>query len=621
MSPGFHPLPGRAHLTWDDGAPRSDTFGDVYFSAAGGFAETRHVFLDGIGAPGCFAGRQRFVLGELGFGTGLNFLALWDLWRKSAPPAARLHVVSIEGYPLSAADMAAAHAAFPELAPLAADLRARLPAAVAGFHRLRLEGGRVALTLLHGPAEGMLENLSGRFDAWFLDGFAPSRNPEMWTPAVFRRIARLCKPGARLATFSAAGAVRRGLAEAGFEVEKRPGFGAKRECLSGRFAGPAAPDEAPPWFAAPIPLAPGARVAVVGAGIAGRAAARAMEDEGFAVSLVGGDAAAAAPPRVLVAPRLAGPDDPYGRYMAQAFLMAHDALSLAGGSLHLPGGDADRQLEFARRLGWDDGLARPVTQAMAADLAGVAVTRGGLHFPAAGLADPAVCLPVDGIERAAQAPEDAEAVILAAGAWTGGLAPAAGLPLFANRGQVAFLPPMAASRAPRLPVSFGGHVTPAIEGVGHVLGSSYGRWNLADDPDGWGALRQADQDGMLAGLAQVLPGLADGWRTAPLAGWAGLRATTEDHLPMAGPLPDAEAFRAGYGDDMRHGRRIAGPSAPYLPRMYALTGLGSRGFQTALPAAELLASMLSGAPLPVDRAVAEALHPARFLVRDMRKRN
>ena len=275
MSPGFHPLPGRARATWQDGALRSEAFGDVYFSTAGGLAETRHVFLEGIGAPGCFAGRQRFVLGELGFGTGLNFLALWDLWRKSAPPAARLHVVSIEGYPLSTADMAAAHAAFSELASLAAELRDRLPPAVAGFHRLRLDGGRVALTLLYGPVHGMLENLAGRVDAWFLDGFAPARNPEMWTPEIFRRIARLSAPGARLATFSAAGAVRRGLAEAGFAVEKRPGFGSKRECLAARFTGPMAPDEAPPWFAAPAPLAPGTRVAVVGTGIAGRAAARA----------------------------------------------------------------------------------------------------------------------------------------------------------------------------------------------------------------------------------------------------------------------------------------------------------------------------------------------------------
>ncbi|MEQ9361019.1 MAG: tRNA (5-methylaminomethyl-2-thiouridine)(34)-methyltransferase MnmD, partial [Rhodospirillales bacterium] len=260
---------GTARLAWRDGVPCSAEFGDIYFSPKGGLGEARHVFLDGIGAPDVWRGRPRFTVGELGFGTGLNVLALWDAWRRRAAPDARLHIVSVEGFPLEPGDLAGAHTGFPELAPLAAELRAAYPRRVSGFHRLRLDGGRVALTLLFGPVADMLEKLTACVDAWFLDGFAPRRNPEMWSDAVFRQLARLSAPGARVATFSAAGAVRRGLAAAGFAMAKRPGFAGKLECLAGRLDALPLDDGDAPWYAAPPPLGPGAAVAVIGGGIAG----------------------------------------------------------------------------------------------------------------------------------------------------------------------------------------------------------------------------------------------------------------------------------------------------------------------------------------------------------------
>ena len=256
---------GTARLDWRDGVPCSADFGDIYFSPKGGLDEARHVFLDGIGGAGVWQGRPRFTVGELGFGTGLNVLALWNSWRRTAPADARLHVVSVEGFPLEPVDLADAHAGFPELAPLAAELRAAYPRRVPGFHRLRLDGGRIALTLLFGPAAEMLEKLAARVDAWFLDGFAPRRNPAMWTDAVFRQVARLSAPGARVATFSAAGAVRRGLAAAGFAMAKRPGFAGKLECLAGRFDAALMDDGGAPWYAAD-PVRHGGSVGTAGTG-------------------------------------------------------------------------------------------------------------------------------------------------------------------------------------------------------------------------------------------------------------------------------------------------------------------------------------------------------------------
>lgn len=631
---------GLAPLDWRDGAPRSAEFGDIYFSPRDGLGEARHVFLQGIGAPEVWRGRHRFTIGELGFGTGLNVLSAWDAWRRTADGAARLHIVSIEGSPLSHDDLARAHAIFPELGELAAELRAAYPRRVPGFHRLRLDDGRVALTLLFGPVAEMLEKLAARVDAWFLDGFAPRRNPEMWTDTVFRHLARLSAPAARVATFSAAGAVRRGLAAAGFAMVKRPGFAGKLECLAGRHDATPMDDGGVPWYAPPAPLDPGATVAVIGGGIAGRAAARALAREGFRPALFDANDGAAQPERVLISPRLAGPDDAYGRFMAQAFLQAEGrgGLPPASGALHLPPeAEVPRLQDFAARLGWDGGLARPVDAETASDLAGIKTPRGGMWYPAARLAPPAIVLPsaMRTTRVVSLAPADPgwrvglegggtetfDAVVLAAGPWSGALIPG-GIPgLRANRGQLCHLPATATSARLRLPVSFGGHLTPltgAGDGAMHVLGSSYRRWDLAGQGDGWRRLDDGDMASALDGLSGVFPDMAAAWRTAPLNGWAGLRATTADHLPFVGPLADVAAYEDAY-TNMHHGRRGDWPRAPYQRNAFVLTGLGSRGYQSAFLAAEILASTMAGMPSPVDREVATALHPARMLIRHLRR--
>jgi tRNA 5-methylaminomethyl-2-thiouridine biosynthesis bifunctional protein len=257
-------------LEWRDGAPGSARFGDSYFSREGGLEESRAVFLAGCGLPERWRGRALFRVGELGFGTGLNVLTLWDLWRRTRAPGQRLVVVSVEGFPLLAEEAARAHAAFPEIADLAARMRAQWPARSPGAHLLDFPEDGFALTVVHGEAGAALAEIEGAFDAWFLDGFAPARNPDMWRPDLFDRIAQLSAPGARAATFTVAGIVRRGLSEAGFVAEKRPGFGRKKERLEATFAGSGAE-------AAPDPLAPGAAadgdVIVLGGGIAGCALA------------------------------------------------------------------------------------------------------------------------------------------------------------------------------------------------------------------------------------------------------------------------------------------------------------------------------------------------------------
>ena len=239
--------PAESPLVLDDqGQPRSRLYGDVYFSTLDGLAESRAVFLQGCGLPEAWAGRRRFTVGELGFGTGLNILALLDLWRRTAPAGAWLDIFSIEAHPLAAEEAAAVLAAWPEVADLAELLVRRWPGRARGFHRLDLPEVRATLDLAVMEAGEALAGWTGTADAWFLDGFAPSANPQMWRQEVLDLVAARSAAGARAATFTVAGDVRRGLQAAGFEVAKRPGFGRKRQMLAARFSPPRPPRHAPP---------------------------------------------------------------------------------------------------------------------------------------------------------------------------------------------------------------------------------------------------------------------------------------------------------------------------------------------------------------------------------------
>lgn len=217
----------RAELQWRDGEiPVSTRFDDPYFSLDNGLAETAYVFLDGNGLPGRF--RDGFHIAELGFGTGLNLLAAVRLWRESGQQGT-LRYTSFEAFPMSAAEMIRAQAAFAEIALLAQEFAPHWPAT-----RLSLPG--LEFRLIKGDARETLPTWQGQADAWFLDGFSPAKNPELWEPALMRQVARHTVSNGTAATYTAAGFVRRGLEDAGFEVERRAGFGRKRHMTVARKA-------------------------------------------------------------------------------------------------------------------------------------------------------------------------------------------------------------------------------------------------------------------------------------------------------------------------------------------------------------------------------------------------
>ncbi|MEM7425325.1 MAG: tRNA (5-methylaminomethyl-2-thiouridine)(34)-methyltransferase MnmD [Pseudomonadota bacterium] len=223
-----------ADVSWHDAQmPFCERYQDFYYSREDGRAETQEVFLGGNGLPERWGGEACFTIAELGFGTGLNFLQTWHAWRRSRTPQGQLSFVSFEAHPMSSEDMDRALAAWPALSGLAAKLLSAWP-------RVR-EGGAVAgidpqtnLHVIMGEAARTVGAWSGRADAWYLDGFAPAQNPDMWSPDLMRAVFAHTSPGGTFSTYTAAGWVRRNLEEAGFCVERVPGFGRKRHRLQGR---------------------------------------------------------------------------------------------------------------------------------------------------------------------------------------------------------------------------------------------------------------------------------------------------------------------------------------------------------------------------------------------------
>jgi tRNA 5-methylaminomethyl-2-thiouridine biosynthesis bifunctional protein len=591
------------------GVPYSEAYGDVYHSADGGLAQARHVFLGGNGLPARWRGRASFTIVETGFGLGFNFLATWAALLEDARGPERLHYVSAEKHPFAKDDLAAALARHPELAPLARELLALWPLALPGFHRLHLARGRVALTLLLGDAGALLAQLEARADAFYLDGFAPEKNPDMWSAAIARELARLAAPGATLATWTVAGAVRSALAAAGFAVEKRAGFGRKRERLVGSFPG-----------RAQDPAAPDRRAVIIGAGLAGTSCAERLAARGWDVMLIERHPApareASGNPVALMRPSLHAEDTALARLSRAAlgYAMRHLAALAANhpppwrksGVLRLAR-DATQMRRFeeiAEANAFPPDFARCVDAREAARLAGRAVRGPGWWLPASGWASPAALCEAQ-IERherirrvfSADAArlaktgdawrvEDAKGtvlaeaphVILANAVQANALLPGAALPLTAVRGQTSFAPP---GQRLDIPVSGDGFVA-SIEGDGYAFGATFQIDDFETGP------REFDHAANLARAESLLPGFAAGLDPARLEGRVGFRATTPDRLPLYGP--------------------IAG-----RPGVHAALGLGANGLLWAPLCAELLASQLDGEPRPLERGLAAAIDPGRFV--------
>jgi tRNA 5-methylaminomethyl-2-thiouridine biosynthesis bifunctional protein len=611
-----------------DGTPRSDLFDDVYHSADGGFEQARHVFLAGNNLPERWRGRERFVIVETGFGLGLNFLATWAAWREDAARSRTLHFISCELHPFRVDDLARVHANWPELAPLAAQLRAQWPVLAGGMHRLHLDGGRVYLTLYFGDVREGLAQIDASADAIFLDGFSPAKNPVMWSARVFHLLSRLAAQGATLSTWSVAGEVREGLRRARFVVEKVPGFGGKREMLRGTLH---------PEARARQPSPPPAlrRAVIIGAGAAGTAVCERLCARGWEVDIIdsadGPGRGASGNHAGVLRPQPSFDDNRmsritragalYGwRRIGEALASGVGLRAAACGVFHLAR-DAEQEMKMravVERLALPEELLRQADHIEASDLIGWRVLHGGWFFPGCGwVQPPSLCAAnltafpervrahwscsVAAIERRGEcwhalgsdgsSIASAPVMILAAGVGLAGFSQAGNAPVFSARGQVSVLP-AATGSAPRVVVCQGGYATPEVDGL-RCAGASFD----VGDPDP--APRMTDQQANLAKLESILPGYTNGLDVAMLGARVGFRPVSPDRLPLVGAVP------------------IDGQSS--YPGLYVLSGFGARGLAWAALTSELLASQIENEPLPLEHELTDSMNPGRFFTHRNRK--
>lgn len=655
------PPPRHAQIDWDElGRPHSRQYDDIYFSKDQSLEETSHVFIEqndlrqrfaALGAGECF------VIGETGFGTGLNFLYAWQLFEQLAPASARLHFISAEKFPLTRDDLRRALALWPEMASQCQALLAQYVAVHEGYQGFLFDNGRISLTLMIGDAREQFEKLDGHIDAWFLDGFAPAKNPDMWTPELFAQLGRLSLPGTTLGTFTSTGWVRRALIAVGFGMKRIPGIGKKWEVLRGLFKGwpeeqtPPAPIA--PWYRRPAPLKGPRQALVIGAGLAGCASAASLAARGWQVTLLERHAQPASEasgnPQGVLYLKLSAHGTALSQLIISGFGHTRRLLErLHRGSdwgdcgvLQLAFDDKEDQRQAQLASAFSGGLLQRLDRQQAEAVAGIALPSGGLFYPEGGwVHPPALCRwqagqanvrllthhnvlqlrRVDGLWQALDGERmlaEAPVVVLAGAAEIRQFDGCAGLPLKRIRGQISKLPATDASQALQTVVCSDGYVAPPRDGE-HTLGASFDFHSTDTEPT------VEEHRSNLELLREISPDLAERLeidRLDPqcLDGRAAFRCTSPDYLPLVGPLAEAGAFAESYAALAKNARQVPDEPCPWLEGLYINSGHGSRGLITAPLCGELLAAWVNGDALPVPRELAEACHPNRFMLRELKR--
>lgn len=605
-----------AEITFNEfGLPVATHFDDIYFTNENGLAESNYVFIqhNDLLPRWQIPRAVPFVIAETGFGTGLNLLACWQLLLEQAPEDLVLHFISFEKFPLRQQDLAQALTAFPQLATLADELLAVYPPAEPGCHRRYLAGGRVILDLWIGDISDQLpswlEHAQHSVDAWFLDGFAPDKNPAMWQQHIYDAMATSTAAGGTFATFTAAGDVRRGLQKAGFEVTKDKGFGRKREMLYGQSvtaqtAKPAAADRP---------------VTIIGGGIAAACLAHELQRLGRTIEIIscGVADAASGNSQGAIYPLLHAQRSPLANYFSLAFDYARHFYTQTSAATWHPVGvvqlgyteaRAQRYEKITRSQanggpGYDSSLVQLYSAEQTQQLWQHLPACPSLYYPNGGWLAPARTVEalLNGFEVTTTAELTSvtkassgsrwqlefangkvlqrSVVILACGAGLRELLQPFSIGLQNVRGQVTEVRATKTSADCPLVVCYKGYFTPVVDHK-HCVGATYERDGEDLTP------RAADQQENLQNLVDNLAPASWPAQLEPVNNRAAVRNTTKDHLPLVGEIDQG---------------------------LWVLGGLGSRGFTAAPLAANALASALTKRPLPLPAELWQRLQPQRLL--------
>ena len=659
-----------AKITWlESGLPYSTDFQDIYYSREDAIAESQHVFLQANRLQQRWeqsSDIEAFHIGELGFGSGLNFLQVMELWQSMNKRPARLHYVAFEKYPLKAEAMQRIHQHWPDLANQSTELLEQYTDHSEGCHRLLLANG-ITLDLYFGDAHEQLNQRMAdacpAMQCWFLDGFSPANNSQLWEESLMQLVANCSDEGTTLSTYSVAGKVRSALKNAGFEVSKIEGFGRKRHSLFASIPAPnteavestaddqgLAPIPDSPWLILPKRQFAGKNAVIIGAGLAGCSSAYSLAQRGWKVTVVDAEPAPASDAsgnsQLALRCRLFNAASPEAQFFLNAYLFAlrqfihlkqHAALKWNPcGVLQLPNAMNKRnplQLEKLQQL-YSEQIVRLLSEADASTEAGIPLTEKAWFFPSGGAVDPTSlcetylahsninCLfstRITDLHRTDEKwqvdashslPIDADVVVIANSYSATQFSQCAGLPLLSLRGQTSEITANETSNKLKSVVSGSRTVFPANAGR-HLLSASYANSSNLEK-------LAADTLENLVGAAANFAD-TDTLSEDVVLDRVSVRCNTPDRMPLVGMAPNLEMMRTSYSELARNARAKFGSTGEYYPGLYLNVAHGSNGLASCPLSAEFLASLIAKENLPLSRGIAGRLNATRFLIQDLKK--
>ena len=675
-----------AAIQWQEQTPYSTEFDDIYYSPKHGYDEAKYVFVEQNQLCQRWHKANQnasFTIAETGFGTGLNFFTSWEHWKKSAPRNSHLNYVSVEKYPLAKESIRKALSHWPHLGPLVEPFLAQYPTLTAGFHRRIFTQDRLTLTLIFMDAEQALASLDTRVDAWFLDGFAPKKNPQLWSDNVFQQIKRLSDKGTSLATFTAASAIRKKLQAIGFEVYKTPGFGKKREMIKAQFRAPTAnladhnftlaashsdtrSGQNKPWFTHKNPTTYSQKKAiVVGAGIAGCTVAESLAKRGWQINILEKNAHSA----------LEASGNPWGAlycrfnthrstlndFFQHSYFYAANyfktlAATASGQRFWQPDGllqvayneqEENRLRDTEASNYWPTQLIQYKTIAQASEIAGLPINRPALWIADSGRVQPkAFCdylinqYPSISL-KTQQLLQQLRYCPHSDGAhWQlldkeGKVLDEAEIVVLTNGAQIKTI-----SQGHFLPLStIRGQLSylPATENSanlrtvlsyeGYITPSYNGHHVLGatfHPKETTPLLRAQDHQQNIIRLAEISPEVAAELmgtkKIHSIPGRVAFRCQTPDYLPVVGPIPDFNRFVENYSGLRVGNLKAHYPPGDYLNGLFCCVAHGSKGLISAPLCAEVIAAHIENQPQAIAQSLVQAIHPARFIIRGLKRK-
>ena len=642
------PLDIDPNITFNfDGRPFSSRYNSFYHESRP-LEAAKDIFFSNLFIKS-FEGQTDFsVIGELGFGTGLNFALACHYWKKRNDCNTKLHYVAIEPYPLESHQVDRFLSGFSVLDTERRELVSGYPKPHVGFHRVWSTDNKIALTLVVGPVDEVLAEVEAEVDLWFLNGFPLRVNPEMWSQTVCLELARLSKPGANLISICDDEEIQHRLTMQGFQMEKRNGLCGKSGVLEGKFIGKSEVRYLAPWFRPPPPVQSQGTIGIIGAGLAGCAMAEALTRRGKRTLLFDqqddvaqrGSGIEAG----LIAPELGLNASNMNRFYDRAYRMALSSIEdskirwNSRGVMELLQKDEARRRVQHMKDGaslWH-GAAQLMSPSESSSQIGIKVSSHGIWFPQGGALNPKgyakymsqkaeyflgatvheFAYRDDGwwlYDGSGQRIATVDTLVIAAAQHSKSFKLISFLPLSSLHGQISFILKNENSYKLKASIISNSYLMPNIDGF-HVVGSTYSRDGF--DENQWpqpvtveGHKKNYDN------LDRELRSLFSDYQFDQWLGYSAIRCATPDRLPVVGPVLEAKKFKRDFAR-LRHGPRGKFPSGvAYQPNLFVLAGLGSRGIMTSALSAEVLTSQMLGEPWPVERTVATALSPSRFLAR------